>query len=83
MYIIAGEKGDTDLEELLSGSQKKVILKGAVERGSEELLRTSGSYKKKDIVPADSPFIFYTNNGFKSADIAKAIQEASKAGYGK
>ncbi|OAY63164.1 putative sucrose-phosphate synthase 2, partial [Ananas comosus] len=82
MYIIAGEKGDTDLEELLSGSQKKVILKGAVERGSEELLRTSGSYKKKDIVPADSPFIFYTNNGFKSADIAKAIQEASKAGYG-
>ncbi|OAY80468.1 putative sucrose-phosphate synthase 2, partial [Ananas comosus] len=78
MYIIAGEKGDTDLEELLSGSQKKVILKGAVERGSEELLRTSGSYKKKDIVPADSPFIFYTNNDSSQQILRKQFKKQAK-----
>ncbi|XP_073013680.1 probable sucrose-phosphate synthase 2 [Typha latifolia] len=83
IYLIAGEKGDTDYEELLSGFHKKIILKGVVEKGSEDLLRTSGSYKKEDTFPADSPFIVYTGNGFDSEEIMNAIQEASKASYAK
>nr|XP_029121820.1 sucrose-phosphate synthase isoform X2 [Elaeis guineensis] len=82
MYVIVGEKGDTDHEELISGSHKTVIMKGVVEKGSEELLRTAGSYQKEDIVPGESPLIVYTNNGINSEEIMKALKEASKAASG-
>ncbi|KAG8369632.1 hypothetical protein BUALT_Bualt14G0033800 [Buddleja alternifolia] len=60
MYVILGETGDTDYEELISGTHKTVIMKGVVkEKGSEELLRTTGSYLRDDIVPGDSPLIAY------------------------
>nr|ADG01610.1 sucrose phosphate synthase [Xerophyta humilis] len=79
MYVILGERGDTDHEELISGSHKTVIMKGIVERGSESLLRTAGSYQKEDIVPGDSPLIVYTTEGIKAEEIMKALKEASKA----
>nr|XP_010929745.1 LOW QUALITY PROTEIN: probable sucrose-phosphate synthase 2 [Elaeis guineensis] len=79
MYVIAGAKGDTDHEELLSGSHKTVIMKGIVEKGSEELLRTAGNYQREDTVPGESPLIVYTSNGIKSEEIMKALKEASKA----
>ncbi|KAG1363434.1 sucrose-phosphate synthase [Cocos nucifera] len=82
MFVILGERGDTDHEELISGSHKAVIMKGVVEKGSEELLRTAGSYQKEDIVPGESPLIVYTNNGINSEEIMKALKEASKAASG-
>lgn len=82
MYVILGERGDTDHEELISGSHKTIIMKKTVEKGSEELLRTAGSYQKEDIVPGESPLIVYTNAGIKSEEIMKALKEASKAASG-
>lgn len=82
MYVILGERGDTDHEELISGSHKTVVMKGVVEKGSEELLRTAGSYQKEDIVPGESPLIVYTNNGINSEEIMKALKDASKAASG-
>lgn len=79
MYIFLGERGDTDHEELMAGSHKTVIMKGVVERGSEELLRTAGSYQREDIVPEESPLIVYTREGIRSEDIMNALKEASKA----
>lgn len=82
MYVILGERGDTDHEELVSGNHKTVIMKGIVEKGSEELLRTAESYQKEDTVPGESPLIVYTNNGIVAADIMRALKEASKAASG-
>ena len=82
MYVILGERGDTDHEELISGYHKTVIMKGVVENGSEELLRSAGSYQKEDIVPGESPFIVYTSEGIKSDESMKALKEASKAASG-
>nr|AJG44459.1 sucrose phosphate synthase [Lilium davidii var. unicolor] len=82
MYVILGERGDTDHEELISGYHKTVILKGIVEKGSEELLRTVGSYPREDIVPGESPLIVYANEGVKSEGIMKALKEISKAASG-
>ena len=79
MYVIVGERGDTDHEELISGSHKTVIMKGIVDRGSEELLRTAGSYQREDVVPGDSPLIVYTKDGIRSGEIMSALKEASKA----
>uniref|UniRef100_A0A6V7QZ04 Sucrose-phosphate synthase n=1 Tax=Ananas comosus var. bracteatus TaxID=296719 RepID=A0A6V7QZ04_ANACO len=79
VYVLLGERGDTDHEELISGSHKTVIVKGVVEKGSDELLRTAGSYQKEDIVPEDSPLIVYTNGEPKSEEIMRALKEASKA----
>ncbi|KAI3798149.1 hypothetical protein L1987_33418 [Smallanthus sonchifolius] len=77
MYVLLGLTGDTDYEELISGTHKTLILKGIVKTGSEELLRTSGSYYKEDIVPEDSPRVAYLN-ATKAEDIASALVGLSK-----
>nr|QNR00778.1 sucrose phosphate synthase [Canna indica] len=82
MYVILGERGDTDHEELISGNHKTLIMEGIAERGSEELQRTAGSYQKEDIVPGESPLIVYTNKGIVAEEIMKALKEASKAATG-
>ena len=82
MYVILGEKGDTDHEELISGSHKTIIMKGIVEKGSEELLRSAGSYQREDIVPVESPLIVYAKGGLSSEEIMTALKEASKATSG-
>ncbi|TKY57214.1 sucrose-phosphate synthase 3 [Spatholobus suberectus] len=51
MYVILGETGDTDYEEMISGTHKTIIMKGVVSKGSEELLRGPGSQQRDDIVP--------------------------------
>ncbi|KAK9082619.1 hypothetical protein Scep_029090 [Stephania cephalantha] len=78
MYLILGETGDTDYEELICGTHKTIIMKGEVEQGSEDLLRTSGSYTKEDIFPQESPLITCVTVG-KVEEIAKAIMEVSKS----
>ncbi|KAK6161719.1 hypothetical protein DH2020_005100 [Rehmannia glutinosa] len=80
MYVILGETGDTDYEEMISGAHKTLILKDVVEKGSEEMLRTTGSYLRDDIVPRDSPLVAYTNGGVKAEDIINTLRQLSKAG---
>ncbi|RZC68753.1 hypothetical protein C5167_031919 [Papaver somniferum] len=80
MYVVLGETGDTDYEELISGTHKTIIMKGVVVgKGSEELLRTVGSYMKDDIVPGESPLVAHTNAEAKADEISKALKQVSKA----
>lgn len=83
MFVILGEKGDTDHEEMIAGSHKTVILQGIVDRGSEELLRTPGSYQKDDVVPGESPLTIRTSGGLKTEQILSALREVSKASCGR
>ncbi|XP_057494113.1 probable sucrose-phosphate synthase 2 [Actinidia eriantha] len=82
MYVILGETGDTDYEELISGTHKTLIMKNMVEKGSEELLRAAGSYLKDDIVPEESPLVTYTSGEAKADDIANALKQISKSSPG-
>ncbi|XAR48833.1 Sucrose-phosphate synthase [Bertholletia excelsa] len=81
MYVILGETGDTDYEELISGTHKTLIMKEAVEKGSEELLRTTGSYLRDDIVPGESPLITTTVKA-TADEIANALRQISKSSSG-
>ncbi|KAJ4846030.1 putative sucrose-phosphate synthase 3 [Turnera subulata] len=78
MYIILGETGDSDYEELRVGVQKTIILKDVVKKGSEELQRTTD--QRDDIVPKDSPLVAYLSGDASPADIASALKQVSKAG---
>lgn len=48
-----------------------------VEQGSEELLRTSGSYARDDIVPGESPLVTIVNGDANAEEIASAIKQVS------
>jgi sucrose-phosphate synthase len=82
MYLIVGEHGDTDLEEMLTGLHKTVIVHGVTEKGSEMLLRSSGSYQKEDVVPSESPFVAYTNGDLKADEILRAVKHVFKTSSG-
>ncbi|XVF65271.1 hypothetical protein PTKIN_Ptkin09bG0234100 [Pterospermum kingtungense] len=77
MFVIAGESGDTDYEELVSGAHKTLIMKEVVTKGSEGLLRTTDL--KDDIIPADSPLITSIKGGATAEEIANALKVLSKA----
>jgi hypothetical protein len=58
MFVVVGETGDTDYEELLSGTHKTIIVKDAVqEGGSEYKLRVPGNYDRSDVAPSEGPNI--------------------------
>lgn len=80
MYVILGETGDTDYEELIAGTHKTLIMKGAVEKGSEELLRTSGSYLREDIVPQESSLVARISGDARAEEIVNALRQVSRAG---
>ncbi|CAN6295745.1 unnamed protein product [Urochloa humidicola] len=82
MYLITGEHGDTDLEEMLSGLHKMVILRGVTDKGSEALLRSSGSYQRTDVVPSESPLVSYTSGDLKADEIMRALKHVSKTSSG-
>ncbi|CAM8893059.1 unnamed protein product [Rhodiola kirilowii] len=82
MYVVLGETGDTDHEELISGTHKTVIFKGLVGKGSEEFLRTSGSYLRDDIVPRESPLVAFITEQAKAEEIAEAINKVTKSASG-
>ncbi|KAG0540737.1 hypothetical protein BDA96_03G434900 [Sorghum bicolor] len=82
MYLITGEHGDTDLEEMLSGLHKTVIVRGVTEKGSEALLRSSGSYKRDDVVPTETPLAAYTTGELKADEIMRALKQVSKTSSG-
>ncbi|KAK7300157.1 hypothetical protein RJT34_10993 [Clitoria ternatea] len=79
MYVILGETGDTDYEEMISGTHKTIIMKGLVSKGSEELLRGPGSYLRDDIVPNESPLVTYIDETTEEK-IANALKQLSKSG---
>ncbi|KAL5542699.1 hypothetical protein UlMin_010409 [Ulmus minor] len=82
MFVFLGENGDTDYEEMISGTHKTVIMKGVAVKGSEELLRTSGSYLKDDIVPPASPLVTIINGDASPTEIANALKQVSKSAAG-
>lgn len=82
MYVILGESGDTDHEEMIAGAHNTVIMKGVVSRGSEELLRMTGSYLRDDIVPGESPLVTYLSEGATPDEIADALKLGSKSAPG-
>jgi len=82
MYLITGEHGDTDLEEMLSGLHKTVIVRGVTEKGSEALLRSPGSYKRDDVVPSETPLAAYTTGELKTDEIMRALKQVSKISSG-
>ena len=78
MYVILGQTGDTDYEELISGTHKTIIMKGVVAKGSEEKHRGPGSYQRDDVVPDKSPLVAcITETSVEK--IANALKELSKA----
>lgn len=81
MYVILGESGDTDYEEMIAGAHKTLIMKGVVSKGSEELLRTNNaSFLRDDIVPAESPLVTHLKEKASANDIANALKQVSKTG---
>lgn len=82
MFLIVGEHGDSDREEMLSGLHKTVIVQGVTEKGSEQLLRSSGSYHKEDVVPAVSPLTASTRGELKADEIMRALKEVTKTSSG-
>ncbi|ONK77376.1 uncharacterized protein A4U43_C02F5880 [Asparagus officinalis] len=72
--IFVGEKGDTDLEELLPGVHKTIILRDFVRYGSERHLRDEESYEREDVVPVDSPNIASLAEGCDASDISSVIE---------
>lgn len=79
MCVILGETGDTDYEEMISGTHKTLIMKDVVGKGSEELLRTPGSYLRDDIVPGDSPLIAYIKGEAKAEEIFDSLRQLFKS----
>ncbi|XVF29078.1 hypothetical protein REPUB_Repub15cG0089100 [Reevesia pubescens] len=79
MFVIAGETGDTDYEELISGARKTLIMEEVVTMGSEGLLRKTDMRLRDDIVPADSPLITSIKGGATADEIANALKVLSKA----
>ncbi|KAL6136495.1 hypothetical protein ACLB2K_061790 [Fragaria x ananassa] len=83
IFMFLGESGDTDYEETIAGTHKTIIMKGVVGKGPEELLRTSGSYVRDDIVPPQSPLVAIVNGQAPTADeIATALKQVSKYAAG-
>lgn len=73
MVVFTGERGDTDNEDLLAGLQKTLILKGSVEFGSENLIRSEDGFKREDVVPQDSPNIAFSES-FEAHAISAALE---------
>lgn len=74
LYVIVGETGDTDYEDLLMGAHKKLILKEAAEGSSENKLRASGKYQRSDPTPSDGPKILTAeSSNFES--VLSALQK--------
>lgn len=82
MNVILGESGDTDYEELISGTHKTIIMRDMVAKNSEELLRTAGSYHRDDIVPGESPLVTYVSGKATVGELADALNQVSKSAAG-
>ncbi|XP_024533254.1 probable sucrose-phosphate synthase 3 [Selaginella moellendorffii] len=77
MVLFVGEDGDTDYEQLLGGTHRVVILKGAVTAGSERFVRSSSSYTREDVAPnpSDGPYVAITQDDYSSEQIIDALKK--------
>ncbi|KAJ9153995.1 hypothetical protein P3X46_027376 [Hevea brasiliensis] len=80
MYVILGETGDTDYEEMISGAHKTIIMKDVVTIGSDELLRSMDL--RDDFVPKESPLVAHLSGEASTNEIAEALKQVSKASTG-
>ncbi|CAI0436835.1 unnamed protein product [Linum tenue] len=79
MFVILGETGDTDYQEMISGAHKTIVMKNVVKKGSEELMR---SEIRDDMVPKDSPLVAFINGEATPDEIASALKQVSKTSAG-
>ena len=79
MFVVLGETGDTDYEEMIAGTHKTIIMKGVVSKGSEAMLRGPGSYQRDDVVPNESPLSTYVSE-ITEDKIANAFKQLSRSG---
>ncbi|KAJ6849452.1 putative sucrose-phosphate synthase 4 isoform X1 [Iris pallida] len=76
VVVLVGERGDTDVEELVPGLQRTLILRGLVAHGSERLLRDEEGYEREDVVPAEGAGVVYLAEGYDSEKISSAVEKA-------
>ena len=74
MVVVVGETGDSDHEELLSGTHKTIFVKGVVEGGSERKLRASGNYDRGDVAPSESPYLVVVEANAVPAALVEALK---------
>ncbi|KAF5738499.1 sucrose-phosphate synthase 3-like [Tripterygium wilfordii] len=79
MYVFLGENGDTDYEEMISGTHKTLIMKGVVAKGSDEFMRTD---LRDAIVPTESPLMCRINGDATAEEIFDALKQLTKASTG-
>ncbi|CAL1384492.1 unnamed protein product [Linum trigynum] len=79
MFVILGETGDTDYQEMISGAHKTIVMKNVVKKGSEELMR---SEIRDDMVPKDSPLVAFINGEATPDEMASALKQVSKTSAG-
>lgn len=75
MVVVVGETGDTDYEELLSGTHKTIVIRGVVEGSSEKKLRATGNYDRSDVTPSDSPNIFHADASSATSILLEALRQ--------
>lgn len=75
MHLLVGSKGDTDYEEIVSGTHKTVVLDNLVEEGSDKLLRAGNGYGRGEFVADDSANVVhlaeYTTEGIQEVTTKK------------
>jgi sucrose-phosphate synthase len=74
MFVVVGETGDTDYEELLGGNHKTIVVKDAVQVGSESKLRAPGNYDRSDIAPLEAPNVITTDISSLCQDIVNVLK---------
>lgn len=74
MFVVVGETGDTDYEELLGGNHKTMVVKDVVQVGSESKLRAPGNYDRSDIAPLEAPNVITTDIDSLCEDIVNALK---------
>lgn len=75
MVVVVGETGDSDYEELLSGTHKTIVIRGVVEGGSERKLRASGNYDRVDVAPSESPNMVVAEANSVPATLLEALKQ--------
>lgn len=75
MVVVVGETGDTDYEELLSGTHKTIVIRGVVDGGSEMKLRASGNYDRSDVAPSDSPNMILAEADSATNTLLEALKQ--------
>lgn len=72
VVLFAGERGDTDYEDLLGGLHMTLVLKGSVAYDSEKLLRGEDNFKREDVISQGNPNINSIETS-EPRDIATAL----------